>query len=339
MRRISPVACLAVAAGACAAPTAQAQGPPPPVAANGARVITLGSGIPTPTSFAFGTKKTVFVGANGPESMGRLVASAAAAKGGVWVVKGGQASRVPATPSSVFGLAWRKGVLYATSGRIIYALRGWDGSRFASKDVVYKGPKGFPGLNGIAFGPDGRLYTGVSLAGEAFDAKLSPAPLANSVLSMKSDGTDVKVFATRLRQPWQLTFVKGIAEPFGTDLGQDNLGNTKPPDYILRYREGDNYGFAKCNWVKPSRCTTFAKPLQLLPAHSSPMGIGSLGNTLYVALFGGRTGSPEVVSLPASGGTVSSVLSGFVAPVVALAARKGHVYTGDLTGTIYRVKV
>jgi hypothetical protein len=38
------------------------------------------------------------------------------------------------------------------------------------------------------------------------------------------------------------------------------------------------------------------------------------------------------------GGNVKTFLSGYVAPVLAVGTRKGFVYTGDLTGSIYRVK-
>jgi hypothetical protein len=66
------------------------------------------------------------------------------------------------------------------------------------------------------------------------------------------------------------------------------------------------------------------------------MGLGAMGGKVYVALFGGTGKGPEVVSLPAAGGsTLTPVLVGFKAPVVALAAHGGKVYAGDLTGSVY----
>jgi hypothetical protein len=48
------------------------------------------------------------------------------------------------------------------------------------------------------------------------------------------------------------------------------------------------------------------------------MGINAVGNTLYVALFGGTGKGPEVVSIPARrGGQATPVLTGYAAPVVA----------------------
>jgi len=66
----------------------------------------------------------------------------------------------------------------------------------------------------------------------------------------------------------------------------------------------------------------------------SPMGIAASGSELYVALF--STG--EVARLGTDGSGLKPFLTGFAAPVLSVATHKGHVYAGDLTGTIYRVK-
>jgi hypothetical protein len=65
------------------------------------------------------------------------------------------------------------------------------------------------------------------------------------------------------------------------------------------------------------------------------MGVGVIGDTLYVAQFGKQ----RVVSMPVAGGTATPFLVGFAAPVIALNTHEGYVYVGDLTGTIYRVAV
>ena len=96
---------------------------------------------------------------------------------------------------------------------------------------------------------------------------------------------------------------------------------------------GTNTGFPNC--PAAATCSKYAKPFAKFPAHASPMGLGAIGNTLYVALFGGTGKGPEVVSIPAAGGKHTPVLTGFVAPVVALSTHAGMVYVGDLTGAIY----
>jgi glucose/arabinose dehydrogenase len=304
------------------------QGPPPlPTAANGATVERLATGVTTPTSFAF-TGDTVFAG-SGPAEKGK-------APTGLFTIANGTATKVPGTPRFVFGLAWHNGRLFVSSGNRIISYRGWDGTRFAGHRTVRRANAKLPGFNGLAFGPNGRLYTGVSL-NEKFDHSKNPARYANTVLSMRASGADLKVVSRGLRQPFQLTFPEGERNPFVTDLSQDATKRI-PLDQIVVAKRGTNFGFPSCVRFRESQCSRFDKPLVFLPKHSSPMGIGSIGDTLYVALFGGlEKEKPVVASLPVAGGEPTAFLSGFVAPVVGLATHDGFVYVGDLTGSVYRV--
>ncbi len=323
----------AVILGACACLTSAlgAQGPPPlPKAASGAAVSVVARGVPTPTAIAF-YRGTTFAAAGGSEDKPKV-------PGGVFALKGGKAVRVPGSPPFVAGLAVRGGALYVAAGARILAWSGWNGTRFASSKVVYTAPKDFTGFNGLAFGPDGRMYAGVSLGdAKRDDFTAATTPYGNSLLSLKPDGTDLQVIAKGLRQPWQVAFA-GSRGPFVSDLGQENLGKKQPPDYVVLAKPSQDYGFPACNWSAPAACAKSPKPFALLPAHSSPMGLSALGGRLYVALFNGLKGKPEVVSLPLSGGTPASVLTGFAAPIVALTTHAGRLYVGDLSGAIYSVK-
>ena len=312
-------------AGACLIPAAaQAQGPPPPTAVNGATVETVAQGVPIPTAFAFGAGK-VFVAAGGSED--------GSTPGGIYTVGGGTATKLPDSPFFVAGLAWRKGVLYVSGDMKLYAYRGWDGTKFAKRETLFKGPKNFPGFGGLAFGHNGRLYAGVSISNFKYDSRKSPQPYAQSVVSLKPNGKDIKVVARGLREPWQMTFVRGIPEPFVSVLAQDNL-KKGPRDFIIRARRGQDYGFPGCNWIKPRACRDYAKPYLFFAPHSSPMGIGAIKRTIYVALFGRQ----EVDRFSVDGGKPKAFLKGYAAPVVALGVNKGWVYTGDLTGAVYRAK-
>ena len=241
-------------------------------------------------------------------------------------------------------MAWvdlpKNGTLYATTAGPpkLVAWSGWNGSAFTESRVVWSGPKRMPGLNGLTIGWDGRIYAGVGLTDESDHAK-SNRDYAQSVISMRLDGSDVRTVAQGLRQPWQLAFVKGVPRPYVTVLGQENLGKKQPPDYVILAKDGEDYGFPACNWSKPAACAPYAKPFALFPAHSSPTGIAARGSTLYVGLFNGTGRGPEVVALPARGGRSERFLTGFAAPVVAVGVSGGHLYAGDLTGSIYRVKV
>ena len=60
-----------------------------------------------------------------------------------------------------------------------------------------------------------------------------------------------------------------------------------PPDWVVNAKPGENYGYPTCTQAVKNDCKGFAKPIALLKNHASPMGISPIGQTLYVALFGG----------------------------------------------------
>jgi glucose/arabinose dehydrogenase len=325
-RRSRVCAALAAALALVPVAVAGAQGPPPPTNVSGAPVEVAGTGVGTPTAFASdGTN--VFVGsapAEGPTT----------SPGGIFVLKDGQAVRIPGTPEMVFGLAFHDGVLYATAGKSILAFSGFDGTAFASRKTVYKGGATFPGFNGLAFGPEGRIYAGVSLD-PRFDGKANPHKNSQAVVSLAADGKGLKVVSRGLRQPWQLAFAGKQRFPFVTELAKDTT--PVPLDSIVVARPKADFGYPTCVRGVKRTCKGFSKPAITLPKHASPMGIAAVGNTLYVALFGGIGKSgPEVVSIKARGGKPAPVLRGYAAPVVALGVFGGSLYTGDVTGQVYK---
>ena len=330
-RRIAVTAALAVAGAlAAGAPALAQQGPPPlPTAANGATVERVASGVPTPTAFAF-AGETVFAG-SGPVEEGD-------APTGLFTLANGEATKVPGTPRFVFGLAWSNDRLYVSAGDRIIAYRGWNGTRFAGSRVIRRANSQLKSFNGVAFGPDGLLYTGVGLDPRYDGSRRDPARYARTVVSMRPSGRGLKIVARGLRQPFQMTFPQGATSPYVTELAQETPRRRVPLDQIVVARQGDNFGFPTCVRFRPSDCASHDEPLVTLPRHSSPMGIGSVGQTLYVALFGGlEARKPAVVSIPVAGGEPTPFLTGFVAPIVGLGVNGNQLYVGDLTGSIYRV--
>jgi glucose/arabinose dehydrogenase len=329
--RATAAALLALSAALVPSSPALAKRPPLPTAAGGATVRRVATGVTNPTAFAFG-RATVFAGGGPADGPGQSGAS------GVFAIAHGRATRVPGTEPVALGLAWHRGRLYVSAGYSIVSYGGWNGRRFASRRLVATGPEGFPGFNGLAFGPDGRLYAGVELD-PRYDHASDPAPMAQSVVSMRPDGAELRVVARGLRQPFQLAFPAGAAHPYVTVLAQDRK-RPAPPDAIVVARPGQDYGFPACTWLHVRACAGFATPLALLPAHASPMGIAARGRTLYVALFEGRgKRGPEVVTLPVHGGRVRRFASGFPAPVIGLGLHRRTVYVGDITGAVYAISL
>jgi glucose/arabinose dehydrogenase len=322
------------------ATTAAAAGPPPPPTAPGGQAVTqVASGLKTPTSFAVGAGK-VFEG-DGGNSSGKKPPN-----GGVYLLSGGKGVKLAGSPQFVSGLAWHQGALYVAGGSVtskgpVFSLQRWsgfNGSTFAKRTVIYTAPKGFDGFNGIGFGANGRLYAGVDLGlTDGNDHGPAKTPYVYDILSLKANGSDLKVFATGIRQPWQMAFEKGSNSPLVSALGQDK-GAKNPPDFVLRVKQGDNFGFPKCNWTKGSPCKGFAKPFQTFPPHTDIMGMAIIGKKLYMTSFTGTTGKAgEVFSMPLTGGKLTPVVTGFVAPTVGLGTDGKSLYIGELTGQVFKV--
>ena len=261
--------------------------------------------------------------------------------GGVWAVKNGTPTKLPG-PAFVAGVVWHKGTLFVTGGTLtssgakwqVFAWSGWNGTKFTTQKVVWTAPKKLDGLNGIAFGPNGRLYFGVDVGlvaqGDHGPAK-TPYVLRRPVDQAERQGParvrvrDAPAVADRVRARSK--------SPFVSDLGQDS-GAKNPPDFLLKVKQGDNYGFPQCNWTSKKACKGFAKPFKLFAPHTDVMGLAIIGKRLYMSEFGKQ----QVVSMSLGGGPVKPLLTGFVAPIVGLAADHGYIYVGELTGQVFRVK-
>jgi glucose/arabinose dehydrogenase len=339
-RKAALIAAMVLATGVSASGAAT---PPPPHATNGSAVQLVAAGLKTPTSFAFGDG-AVFEGDGGNSKKGPP-------NGGVYVLKGGTATAIPGSPEFVAGLAWHGGALYVSGGSVtgpttakwqILRWSGWNGTRFSHQQAIYTAPPKFGGFNGIAFGPDGRLYVGVDV-GLTDGNDHGPATLSlylYDILSLSPSGKGLEVYASGMRQPWQMVFARGSSTPLVSDLGQDK-GPKNVPDFVLNVHKGDNFGFPKCTGLSQSACTGFATPYMRFGPHDDIMGLGIIGSRLYMTSFmglGANGPGGEVLSKPVTGGALTPVVIGFVAPVVGLGVDDGWLYIGELTGEVFRVK-
>jgi glucose/arabinose dehydrogenase len=342
LKRALTVLGAACVAGACAAPVAMAAGTPLtvlPVAPSGHKVSMVATGLQVPTAFAFGDGQ-LFEG-DGTQSR---------KPGGVYVLKSGSATLLPGSPGFVAGLAWHKGTLYVSAATFtspttftsaILAWSGWNGTKFTQQKVLYAAPKGFPGFNGLAVGPDGRLYAGVDVSlSRANDHGPATAPYQYDILSFDLKTGKPTVFATGIRQPWQMAFAPGDRDPFVTDLGQDTPKGIKVPDFLLHVKAGDNFGFPTCNGVSAKACKGFAKPFKSFVPHTDVGGIAIVGKKLYLTEFG-YVRRPLIVSIPLRGGRPTTVVSHIPGHVIGLGAHNGWLYFGVVSstgvGTVYRV--
>jgi glucose/arabinose dehydrogenase len=313
----APAAAIALTAAAATATV-----PPLPRATGHRTVTVVARDVPTPTEFAFFAGR-LFVAGYGDEHNPDV-------PGGVYILTGGKAIRVPGSPQHVFGLAAAKNALYLSTGQALLAWSAWNGRRFRKTRVV-RTPEGYGNFRAPTVGPDGLIYVG---------ADTDPPPprpnSSSSLVSVDPATGSASVIATGMRQPWQPLFLPGHALPLVSDLNQDDLGPNRPRDYLIAIKRGASYGFPACP-ANPRACANYDQPLVQFRAHASPMGLGYLNGKLYVALYGGLGKGPVVVSMPPSGGPPTPFLSGFPAPVIALGTAGGSLYTGDQSGVIYRV--
>jgi len=278
--------------------------------------------VPTPTAFAVLAGR-IFVSGYGDEYNAKVL-------GGLYVLGGGKAVRVPGSPAHVNGIAAAgNGTLYLSTGPAILAVSGWNGRQFRTTRVIATGPDGYAAFNGLAVGPDGLIYVGANPD--------TPDPgYATNFLTVDPASGAISVVATGIRQPWQPLFLPGHSLPLVSDLNQDDLGPKRPPDYVIALKRGANYGYPTCP-ADVSSCANYAKPFIQFAAHASPMGLGLVKGRLYIALYGGLGQGPEVVSMPAAGGRATPFLTGYGASVIAVGTAGGRLYTGDQGGSIYRV--
>lgn len=343
IKRIAAALAASVAFAAVMTAAAAAAGPPPPKTYNGAKTTLYATGLDNPTSFAWGDGQ-MFAGDSGN--------SPTLPNGGVYVIRDHVGTKIPSNVIFAGGLAFHHGVLYVSAVDMgpsgpqfqILAWRGWNGVSFNKQKAIYTAPQGFQGFNGIAFGPDGRLYVGVDagLLNGNDHGPSNTSPYVYDILSMTTSGKHVEVFAKGIRQPWQLAFAPGSSSPFSSDLGQDS-GATNPPDFILKVKRGDNYGFPKCNHTPGSPCKHYARPFKTLPPHWDPMGMAVMAGRLYVGSFLGATGmgGGALYSMALSGGKLMPVVTGFPLATDALAAHAGALFVGGQNqtgqGFVYKV--
>ena len=107
------------------------------------------------------------------------------------------------------------------------------------------------------------------------------------ILTADLDGSNVRVFASGLRNAVFVTLHPQTKKVWVTEMGRDLLGDDIPPDEINIVEEGKNYGWPICygknvhdtafdkNTYVRSPCTEpFELPSHIdLPAHSAPLGL------------------------------------------------------------------
>ncbi len=235
------------------------------------------------------------------------------------------------------GMAFRQGVIYISDSGRISTLEDSDGDGKLDKltPIVEGIPSlGFPdhSNNGIIFGPDDKLYIGV---GATTDHGPLRVPMEGSILRVNPDGSDLEIYATGFRNPYDLAFSPDGAL-FTADNNPSELNETLrylPPEELNQVFEGRDYGFPRVYGYPPPGDNSVA------PVTEFYASVGSAGITYYSAdAFPPDWRNGVYVAQWGTGANVAldrSITNGQSLVFVPLTRQADGTYTGDFKPFLY----
>jgi glucose/arabinose dehydrogenase len=304
---------------------------------HGFRASVAARGLTHPTAMAFGPDGRLYVS----EDVGAVVAVDLRTRRVRPFVHG--------LPVSL-GLVWRGRTLFVSVSGGIRSYRLRRGVATTARTIVSGLPYRLHQQDNVVVGRDGRLYLG---SGSTCDVCRERDRRSAAILSVQPDGSDLRVVASGLRNPYGLAVEPRTGRLFVSVNGQDSLGDSEPAESVVVVRPGANFGWPRC-W--PSRrllrlvgsCRGVTPPVAYLEPHSSADGMAFWRGDLYVAEWGqydsNRHGRKLVrIRLDRRGlpraRVASTFATGFDHPLALAADRRGDLLVADWgPGTIYRIR-
>jgi glucose/arabinose dehydrogenase len=282
---------------------------------------------------------------------GRLWATAAGlaahSRDGVYLVArpGAAPVRVISGLDDPLGLAWYRGRLYVSSVGRVTAYSGFTGTRFRHASTIIRGPVARGENNDLVLGRDRRFVMGITAI---CDHCVPRSKWSGSIVSFRPDGSDLRLYAARIRAPVGLALYPTTSDLFVTMNQRDDLGARSPQDDLAVVRPGTDWRFPGCYHQGGPACAGVPPPLALLGAHRAPGPVvivtGQPGAGVGTAALIGEwtVGKVARVALVKRGssyrGAPSVWLRGLHNPVALALALDGSVLVGDWgTGLIYRI--
>ena len=234
-------------------------------------------------------------------------------------------------------------------------IRDTDGDDAADvmEDIVQGLPFGWHETNGLVVGTDGKLYVGLGSTCNACD---EDDPRSASILRYNLDGSGEEIFATGLRNTYDMAFHPEDGTLWGADNGMQIPGQTNPPDELNLIVAGGDYGWPYCwGMGEGDDCSGKISPVTTLGENVSADGItfytgdhfpDAFRNNIFIAEWGsfaGNTGRKVIrVVLEIQDGryvaTVYDFITGLDRPLDVVVDQAGALLVADYgTGIIYRV--
>ncbi len=297
---------------------------------SGLKATLYASGLPLMSAFAFDARGRLWVTTSGATTHGT---------DGVFMVAapGKPAVRVVSGIRGPLGLVWVGSELIVSSLGRVTAFGDLQGTRFHTKTTIVDGPVAGGENNNVILAPDGRLVMGVSAS---CDHCVPASKWSASIVSFRPDGSDLHVFASRIRAAYGLYYYPGTSDLFASMNQRDDLGAKTPGDWLALVRRGQDWGFPNCYGQQTSACKLFPTPVAALDPHAAAGGVAILDGAALVSEW--QLGRVQRVVLTRKGsgytGVVEPYLTGLKNPLPLLATADGAVLVGDWqTGRIYRI--
>jgi glucose/arabinose dehydrogenase len=245
-----------------------------------------------------------------------------------------------ATP---LGLAWVGTTLYVSAQGSVSRLVVRGRAVVSRRKIVSGLPFDRHQQDTIALGPDGRLYLG---SGTTCDVCREKDRRSGAILSFRPDGSDLKVVARGLRNPFGLVFHPD-GRLFVSDNARDDLGDEEPAETVVVFRKGANYGWPGC-WASwrlrklQGRCAGVTPPFAYLEPHSSANTLALWRGGLVVAEWGqylSERWGRKLVRIDLRTRRATTLADGFEHPLGLAVDKGGGLLAGDWgRGVIYRVR-
>jgi glucose/arabinose dehydrogenase len=222
--------------------------------------------------------------------------------------KDGQADKMDLIASGLtrpHSLAFHKGYLYIATNPAVLRLKYAGGKTEGTPEKVVDLPVSTTShwTRTIGFGPDGKMYVAI---GSSCNVCEEEDPRRTTIMQYNADGSGGRAYAKGLRNAIGFDWDPQTRALWADDMGQDKLGEEKPPDEINRIEDGKHYGWPYFilnnepnpdlkepkGSLKPEQATPPALELQ---PHASPIDLrfykgnkfpAAYRNAMFVALHG-----------------------------------------------------